>query len=166
MVAAIGLQRELLLREPLRHPEDFAHLPCQMLHGDYHDQQVLLDADDRIVAVLDWELFQPGARVWELIRALAFMDLLEHPLLATYLQAYGRHVPLSAAECADGMALWWQSRLGGAWVWTAYFLAGNTRVMHMFDDTVATLDKLAQPGWRDEVTHRFCSIVAAATSNT
>ena len=162
VIAAIALQHDLLEREPVRDPADFAHLPCQMLHGDYHDAQVLLDDGDRVAAVLDWELFQAGARIWELIRALAFMDLLEHELLATYLSAYVCHVRLTPAECAAGMALWWQSRLGGAWVWSAYFLQCNTRVETLFDSTIATLHKLAQPGWRTAVTQRFCAAVAVA----
>ena len=161
VIDAIVLQHALLLREPLRYPADFAHLPCQMLHGDFHDAQVLLDTNDRIMAVLDWELFQPGARIWELVRALAFMELLDQPLLTTYLRAYWRHVQPDARECAAGMALWWQSRLGGTWVWSAYFLDGNTRVQQVFSNTIATLHKLAEPGWRDAVTQRFCAAAAA-----
>ena len=164
LIDAIGLQRKLLIAEPVQQPSAFAHLPCQMLHGDFHDEQVLFDAKDRIIAVLDWENFQGGARIWELVRSLAFSGLLDHPLLDTYLRGYSLHVQLSAEECALGIALWWQSRLIGTWVWTAYFVGGNQRLSPLFASTIETLNKLARSGWREATTQRFCNVAAAANA--
>ena len=155
----IALQARLLDREPLRLPSEFAALPCQVVHGDYHDEQVLLDDDGGVAAVVDWEQCGSAARVYELVRAIAFSGLVESPHLEPYLDGYRRHVRLSEAECRLGMQLWWQSRLGGTWLWDAYFLEGNERVAPLFAAAIAACERLADASWRDTVTERM---VAAA----
>ena len=50
---AIAFQRSLLEETRIEPPSHFASLPCQLTHGDYHDQQVLLAADGTAAAVVD-----------------------------------------------------------------------------------------------------------------
>ena len=151
----ITLQASLLRAEPLRYPPDFAGLPCQLAHGDYHDQQVLFDPAGSVAAVTDWELCGPFARIWDVVRSLAFSLLFSTPGLEEYMAGYRRHVALSREECHLGMELWWQSRLGGTWVWSAYFLEGNERVSRFFPETIAALHQLADPSWRRETERRL-----------
>lgn len=156
----IALQASLLRAEPLRYPRDFACLPCQLAHGDYHDQQVLFDPAGSVAAVTDWELCGPFARIWDVVRSLAFSLLFSTPGLEEYMAGYRRHVALTPEECHLGMELWWQSRLGGTWVWSAFFLEGNERVSRFFPETIAALRQLADPSWRRETERR---LVRAAT---
>ncbi len=150
---AIALQRRLLENESIQVPQDFSHLPCQWLHGDYHSAQVLMNKEARINAVLDWELCQPSARVWELVRSVAFSGLIERPELSPYLRAYRRHVDMQLPELASGMTLWWQSRIVGIWVWWAAFVEENTRVREeLVPATIETINLLATPGWREAAT--------------
>lgn len=151
-----GVARQLaLLREfDVRPPEDFAGLPAQLLHGDFHDHQVLWSGEE-IVAVVDWEIFGPNPRVWELIRSLAFSQLLGAPGMEDYLHGHRRFVQLDEEECRLGLRLWWQSRVVGVWVWAAYFLQGNERVLKFIPEVIAELDRLSDETWKREVERRF-----------
>ena len=152
---AIAFQRTLLERTAIEPPSYFASLPCQLTHGDYHDQQVLLAQDGGVAAVVDWEMYQVTARVWEVIRALSFSGLLHTSQLDDYLRGYREHVRLSREECRLGVELWWQSRVNGVWVWAAYFLEGNERVAPFFRGIVPELERLADPIAREHLAERL-----------
>jgi Ser/Thr protein kinase RdoA (MazF antagonist) len=154
MRAAIAKQRDLLDSLDALPPEAFATLPSQLLHGDFHDHQVLWD-ETGVVAVVDWELWRSDPRVWELIRSLAFSQLLGEPGMDEYLSGYRRFVQLSEEECRLGMRLWWQSRVVGVWVWAAYFLQGNERVLKFIPDVIAELDHVADDAWKHGIEERF-----------
>ena len=154
MRAAIAKQRDLLDSLDVLPPEAFATLPSQLLHGDFHDHQVLWD-ETGVVAVVDWELWRSDPRVWELIRSLAFSQLLGEPGMDEYLSGYRRFVQLSEEECRLGMRLWWQSRVVGVWVWAAYFLQGNERVLKFIPDVIAELDHVADDAWKHGIEERF-----------
>lgn len=151
-----GIARQLAMLRDLdvRPPADFAGLPAQLLHGDFHDHQVLWSGDE-IVAIVDWELFGPNPRVWELIRSLAFSKLLGAPAMEAYVHGHRRFVQLSEAECRLGLQLWWQSRVVGVWVWAAYFLEGNERVLKFVPEVIAELERVADEGWKREVEERL-----------
>jgi len=159
VVEAIGRQAELLAREPLRLPADFAWLPCQLGHGDFQDQQALFAPDGSIAAITDWELCRPWPRVWDLVRALAFCGLFRSAAMEPYLHAYRRHVTLTPEECHAGMELWWQSRLGGAWVWYAGLIEGNARVASLYEDTARHLEEVAGTAWREATEARLIRAV-------
>jgi homoserine kinase type II len=60
-----GLRRQRGLLEDLEvwTPDRFASLPCQVLHGDFHDQQALF-VDDVVSAIVDWEIWHTDPRAW------------------------------------------------------------------------------------------------------
>ena len=136
----------------------FADLPCQLLHGDFHDQQVIWDGA-RVAAVVDWEVWHLDPRIWELIRALAFSRVLDSPLLVDYLAGYRMHVTLSERECRLGLRLWWQLRVLGLGAWSAYLLEDNERVREFLPGDVGDLEQARDSAWRASVEERF---VAAA----
>lgn len=151
-----GLQRQHTMLDALEVPPPafYSSLPVQLLHGDFHDQQVLWEGE-RVTALVDWEIWHADPRIWEVVRSLAFSLMLESPLLEEYLGGYRAHVQLGEAECSLGLRLWWQSRLVGLWVWAAYFLQGNERVAAFFPATVAELDRIADDRWREAIETRF-----------
>jgi homoserine kinase type II len=151
---AIGRQRVMLERFDVLPPSAFGSLPVQVLHGDFHDHQVLWDGDN-IAALVDWEIWHADPRVWELIRSLAFSLMFDSPQLEDYLAGYRSYVHLSEEECRLGLRLWWQSRVVGLWAWAAYFLQGNTRVAKFFPELVAELDRIADDEWRAATEERF-----------
>lgn len=163
LLEALAFRRRLLEGDQPRPFADFAELPCQLLHGDFHDDQVLLapsDTDDTVVGIVDWELTRVAARIWELVRALSYSQLLETDGLEAYLRGYRRHVTLSEQECRAGIDLWWQTRLHSAWVYEAYVLQGNDRVAPLLLETDAHLRRFADERWRTAIADR---LVAAAT---
>ncbi|MBE0610288.1 MAG: phosphotransferase [Dehalococcoidia bacterium] len=135
-------------------PEAFAALPAQLLHGDFHDQQVIWQGES-IVAIVDWEMWKTDVRVWELVRSLAFSNLLDSPLMEEYLAGYREHIRLSEEECRLGLRLWWQSRLVGLWVWAAYFLQGNERVRSLFPAAIEDVNRATDEPWKAALEDRF-----------
>ncbi len=160
LLDALAFQHQLLESEPSRSFEEFDWLPTQLLHGDFHDQQVLRGAGDTVGGVVDWELTQPASRVWELIRSLHFARLLETDLLERYLVGYRRHVKLTEDECRAGIEFWWQNTLHGTWVYRAYFLEGNERVTAFFPETDRHLRSFADPRQRTQVADRLVAVLA------
>lgn len=71
VVEGIEQQRRMLEEWEVLPPEAFAALPCQVLHGDFHDQQALFIGDE-VTAIVDWEIWHTDPRAWELVRSLAF----------------------------------------------------------------------------------------------
>lgn len=160
VLEALALQRQLLETEEPSAFAEFDWLPSQLLHGDFHDQQVLLGEDASIIGVVDWEMTQRAARVWELIRSLRFSRLLETELLESYLVGFRNHVMLTEEECRVGVEFWWQNRLHSTWVHRAYFLEGNERVAELLPSTDQHLRSFADPHQRTHIADR---LVAALT---
>jgi homoserine kinase type II len=162
VVAAIARQTEALRSLDVLPPEAFAALPAQLLHGDFHDEQVIWQGES-IMAVVDWEMWKPDLRVRELARSLTFSNLLDSPLMEEYLAGYGQHIRLSEAECRLGLRLWWQSRLVGLWVWAAYFLHDNQRVRSLFPAAIEDVNRATDEPWKAALEDRF---VRAALSSS
>lgn len=154
VLAAIARQTEALQSLDVLPPEAFASLPAQLLHGDFHDQQVIWHGES-IVAVVDWEMWRTDLRVWELVRSLAFSNLLDSPLMEQYLAGYREYILLSEEECRLGLRLWWQSRLVGLWVWAACFLQGNERVRSLFPAAIEDVDRATDEPWKAALEDRF-----------
>jgi len=160
VVAGIDLQVRLLETALVRPRSDFSELPAQLPHGDYHDQQVLFGPGGDILAVNDWEMHRVMARVWEVLRAVAFAQLYEEPGLGAYLSGYRQHVHLSEEECRLGVEAWWYGRLHSRWVYWTYFMEKNERVAEFFPETRRELAQLADERWRADLADR---LVRAAT---
>ena len=150
-----GLKRQQRMLEEMDvwTPDRFASLPCQVLHGDFHDQQALF-VDDEVSAIVDWEIWHKDPRAWELVRSLSFSMLLTSPRLEDYLAGYREHVRLTEDEVVLALRLWFQSRVVGLWAWWAYFVEGNERVKDFFPAMIAELDRVADEGWTETVTAR------------
>lgn len=68
---AIALQIALLRSDAARPDAGFDRLPIQIVHGDYHDDNVLLDEEGQVTAVVDWEMIRRGPRIYHLLRCAA-----------------------------------------------------------------------------------------------
>lgn len=157
---AFAFQRQLLETDPPRSFAEFDWLPSQLLHGDFHDQQILLGDGETVAGVVDWEMTQPASRVWELIRSLHFSMVLETDRLEPYLGGYRRHMALTEEECRTGIEFWWQNRLHGTWAYRAYLLEGNDLVTAFFPEMDRHLRSFADPRRRTQIADR---LVAALT---
>jgi Ser/Thr protein kinase RdoA (MazF antagonist) len=122
-------------------------LPQQLVHGDYGTGNVLV-ADDRVVAVVDWDFAASHPRIFDLAYLLFWMfERLEPaieparrgwyrlpPLLAAYNAARGQ--PLTPAE---RRALRWElARVPLYWVGEAAFLPDPTAAVLASAPHVAT----------------------------
>jgi Ser/Thr protein kinase RdoA (MazF antagonist) len=147
-------QLELLRRHGHSMPTP-AELRTGLSHGDYHDQQLLFDEREQLVAVTDWEMFGVRPLVYEVIRSLWFSQLMEGPSMEAYVAAYRTQVQLTAAECRLGMGFWWQGRLHATWVFEELFLRANGRVAGLLPESFRVLHVLEDEDARANLTERF-----------
>ncbi len=154
IVAALLRQRELLDGLEALTMDAAAALPRQLLHGDFHDQQVLFRGDD-VSAVLDWEIWRTDPRAWELVRSVSFSRVLNSARQADYLEGYRQHVRLAEDEVRLSLRLWFQSRIVGVWAWWACFVEGNERVREFFPEMAAEVERVADPAWCEATAARF-----------
>ena len=117
-------QRELLESGAARASSEF-DLPRQPTHGDFHERNVMLRADGGVAAIVDWERVCLQPAVFEVLRAVSFMLLLEEPLLSAYLRGYGSEARLAEADVLPAVEAWWQSAMHNTWALRDAFLAGN-----------------------------------------
>ncbi|MBI5947816.1 MAG: phosphotransferase [Chloroflexi bacterium] len=128
---------------------DFASLPVQASHGDYHERNVMFAADGSILAVVDWEGRTVVPRVFGLMRAVDFGGVLGTPSLEPYLEGYGKQVRLAPEVCRLGVEMWWQSVLHDTWALRLRFIDGDHRVERFFGEDPERLATLSEPGFRD-----------------
>jgi Ser/Thr protein kinase RdoA (MazF antagonist) len=148
--AEIRFQLAILESAEARPDTDFAALPTQPVHGDFHERNVLLAPNgDAVVAVVDWEMASRMPPVFELIRAADFTGVLAEPLMGAYLSAYAANGTVSPADVAQGVEMWWQSCLHDTWAYAARFVQGDDRVTRFLNETGARVRRLASAAYRE-----------------
>lgn len=152
----LGVQRRLrfqleLLESPAARPlSDFAALPRQVCHGDFHERQVIFDGE-RIAAVVDWEAACVAPPAWELLRALTLSGLLEPELARAYTRAYREQMPAGQRDLALAVECWWQTVLHDTWSLTTRFIQGDARPERFFASEEETLRRFADAGYRERL---------------
>ena len=145
---ALRFQLEMLESEVARPASDFAGLPIQPCHGDYHSRNVLIGPAGDVAAVVDWEVARIIPPVFELLRAVSFSRYLDATLLVAYLAGYGAVRRFSNEECVLGVEMWWQSRIHGVWPYEMRFIRGDRRPARFFDDEDAILRRFSDSDYR------------------
>lgn len=145
-----GLRERLELLESAepRPSFEFAMVPRQVTHGDFHERNVLFSEDGQVLAVVDWEGTSLAPRVFELLRAIAFMRLWEPPLLDAYLDSYRRSVSLEREECEAGVEMWWQHDLHDTRAFREVFIEGNRRFEPFLEQNATRLAVFRDPAFR------------------
>jgi Ser/Thr protein kinase RdoA (MazF antagonist) len=155
-----ALRYQLMLLESgiARPSADFADLPVQIEHGDFHERNVLLAEDgDDVRAVVDWERVRPLPRTFQVFRAIDFMGMAASPLAGVYAAAFGAHMRFGRDEIERSAEFWWQSNLHNTWIYTEVFEAGNTRATQFLYEVENRLRQLSDVGFRQ----RLAGLVAA-----
>jgi Ser/Thr protein kinase RdoA (MazF antagonist) len=143
-----------------RDPAEFAWLPMQLEHGDFHERNVIFSRSGEVAAVVDWERIRELPRAFQMVRAVDFIGLLADGPVEPFLAGYGRHMCLSREECAAAVEHWWQNVFHNTWAYTDYYLRGNLSVGRFFADQVPRLERLADPayrGWLAALIARHCA---------
>jgi Ser/Thr protein kinase RdoA (MazF antagonist) len=155
---AVRLQL-LLLESGLGRPaSDFAHLPVQVEHGDFHERNVILSSDgDEVLAVVDWERVRPLPRAFQLVRAIDFMRLAGTDLVEVYASAFGKNTRLPTTEVREAVEQWWQSNLHNTWVFSEVYERGNGRAAMFVAEVENRLRRLADEGFRERLASSIAS---------
>jgi len=153
-----AMRRQASLLASLPSNVALEELPVQPIHGDYHNRNVLMDADGQVAAVVDWEMAKQGRPIYELLRCLSFSELInDASLVDSFMAGYHRYVMLTAHECAAGVELWWKTRLQSTWVYRTRFLEGDRRVERFLSGGSPVLDQLSESAQRTALARRLCS---------
>ena len=150
VLASIAYRRTLMARDRSSH-EGFASLPTQVLHGDFHLGNLLINRASRtgqasISAIVDWELTCWGPRIWEVARSAdLIIDLatdLERgwPCLREYLSAYLQEAPLTPSEATQLAPFYRASRVQSLWVIEEHYRRGHAPTDEIAIDDLAALD--------------------------
>jgi Ser/Thr protein kinase RdoA (MazF antagonist) len=145
----LELQLELLQTISGRPRAAFEDPPKQPLHNDYHERNLILGQDDRVVAVVDWEMVARVPRAFELARALTLSGLLAPRTLEPYLAGYGERVRLGADECARGVEMWWEFFRHDTWAYGRRLTEGDPVVQPFFKEGIERLQTWSAPGFRE-----------------
>lgn len=152
-------QLEMLRTEHRLLPTDF-ELPVQAVHGDFHERNVMVDAEGNLLAVIDWERFCLSVPALEVIRALTFAILLDPPHLQRYLQGYGSAGRLEKATIRPSVDLWWQDSMHNTWTQRERFLRGNVGVEQFLEEGAVMLRRYRDPAFREYLAaeiERYCA---------
>lgn len=141
-------QQQLLGSTLARPGSDFAALPIQATHGDFHERNIMLDASGAVVAIVDWERFCVQPPAFEVLRAVSFMLLLEEPLLAAYLQGFRGETSLAKDTVAPAVEAWWQSQMHNTWAFRDSFLSGNAAARQFLPEEEARSAQFCDPTFR------------------
>lgn len=153
-----GLREQLALLETVGVPrpqEDFRHLPVQLVHGDFHERNVVFGEDGTLAAIVDWEAAGLLPPVFEVVRALTFGGMLHEPLAGAYLAGYQRRARLDPATIADGLELWWQSLLHDTWMYEQRFIQGERAVERFFGEQREHVARFADAAFRRDLASRL-----------
>lgn len=145
---ALRVQLALLESDEPRPPSDFATMPVQIEHGDFHERNVILGDDGRVAAVVDWERVRVLPRAFQLVRALDFTGLLAGGPFDEYVRSYCEHVRLQPGEGTMAMEQWWQSVIHSTWTFTEVFIRGNEPVRPFVPEIGPRLERLRDPSFR------------------
>ncbi|MGH8792702.1 MAG: phosphotransferase enzyme family protein [Stackebrandtia sp.] len=139
----LRMKRGMLAKLAHRRPPDVPVMAAGYLHGDLHPHNVLLDFDDRVLAVLDWDRLRVGPYSKELTRAAAFFFTygdergIDLNRAAEFVRGYREVFDLGSPEIAIALhRLWWE-RLADNWVIEWHYLRRNQACDHLLPGQTA-----------------------------
>jgi len=103
-----------------------AHLVAQVIHGDYHEANVLFEGE-RLVGVLDWEKAEGGDAAVEVVRAVHLSFDLAPGQTDAFLAGYRSRRALTDAELDDAALRYGYGRDRSVWLFKELYLQGNER---------------------------------------
>jgi Ser/Thr protein kinase RdoA (MazF antagonist) len=139
----LRMKRGMLAQLSHRRPPDVPVMAAGYLHGDLHPHNVLLDRDDRVQAVLDWDRMRIGPYSKELARAAAFFFTygdergIDLNRAAAFVDGYRQIYDLGSPEIAIALhRLWWE-RLADNWVIEWHYMRRNQACDHLLPGQTA-----------------------------
>lgn len=139
----LRMKRGMLAKLAHRRPPDIPVMAAGYLHGDLHPHNILLDATDRVQAVLDWDRLRIGPYSKELARAAAFFFTygdergVDLDRAAQFVGGYREIFDLGGPEIAIALhRLWWE-RLADNWVIEWHYMRRNQACDHLLPGQTA-----------------------------
>jgi homoserine kinase type II len=139
----LRMKRGMLAQLAHRRPPDVPVMSSGYLHGDLHPHNVLLQEDNRVQAILDWDRLKIGPHSKELVRAAAFFFTygdergIDLDRAAQFIDGYRDVYDLGAQEITIALhRLWWE-RLADNWVIEWHYMRRNQACDHLLPGQTA-----------------------------
>lgn len=160
--------RRTLLAAGVPPSSAFGSLPAQVLHGDFHLDNVFFDHAGFVSGIVDWELASVGPRAWEIVRTLDLAVDIQHDFEAghdrfeAFLRAYVTEAPLTYEECISMPELYWAGRVHSLWLYEEHYRKGNARTDQVAMRDIQTLEWWARN--RHTLAGALASVVRGGSS--
>jgi Ser/Thr protein kinase RdoA (MazF antagonist) len=123
-------QRDWLASQPAELV--FEPVPEQVIHGDYHDQNVVFNGPN-VVGVFDWEKAALGDPVEELIRTLHLSFRLDPRRCNAFVKAYRSYRPVTNEELERAATNYAYRRDRSVWFFDELYRQGNERLRQLIN---------------------------------
>lgn len=134
----------------------FADLERQPCHGDFHERNVLLGPDGEVSGIVDWEIVSLLPPLFELVRAVTLLGLLDVPgTLDRFMAAYRQRVRHTPADYRRAVEMYWQASLHDSWVYREVFVRGNARAAQFFGSHRGRLERFRDGEFRASLAVRL-----------
>lgn len=139
----LRMKRGMLANLAQRRPPDIPVMAAGYLHGDLHPHNILLNTEDRVLAILDWDRLRVGPYSKELARAAAFFFTygdergIDLDRAGEFVAGYREVFDLGSSEIAIALhRLWWE-RLADNWVIEWHYMRRNQACDHLLPGQTA-----------------------------
>lgn len=126
------------------------NLPAQLIHGDFHRENILCD-QQRSCVITDFDKIAWGPRVYDVAKFVACTYVTQRGFhrreAEAFVEGYQSVIPLSRVEIASIPELMRALSIGATWVLEEYYLRGNDRVRPYIFEHATRLRKTGWTGW-------------------
>jgi Ser/Thr protein kinase RdoA (MazF antagonist) len=129
----VAFKKRLIQRNDINFP-DLKLENDHLIHGDYLDQNVFFDEEDKIKYVFDFEKTKNEPRTQELFRSATYsflntdFDDTSIKNIKLYVDSYLEIYPMGYEELRNGLIAHYVKSMHGFWVEKEHYLKGNNRV--------------------------------------
>ena len=124
--------------------------PAQLVHGDYHDGNLLVDARGASLALVDWDRAGWAPRSYHLARALLLSMAWAPRLASAWCLAYRRSTQLTREEQAWAARALWHQECHEHWALWGYVVDGEERLAPLVEQNARRWVRMREPSFRAE----------------
>ncbi len=128
------------------------HAPCasQLVHGDYHDGNLIVDNNGAPRALVGWDRAGLAPRAFHLGRALLHSTAWAPRLASAWCLAYRDSTALERSECAWAARTLWHQECHEHWALWGLVVEGDERLRPYVEQDARRWVRMREPSFREE----------------
>jgi homoserine kinase type II len=112
-------------------PRQFASLPQQLIHGDYHLGNLLFNEEDQICGLLDFDQCATGFTAWEIMRCIGFSFIslagLDWLAAREFIEGYQETIEIPREILVVMPRLWWFQMLQSGFGFYEHYMTPSVK---------------------------------------